>query len=124
MPAPTASDGFSRAVVEMVAPPVGVFLTVIFTKEFVGGLTAGIVYILLTATIFLGIVTSAKYWNLRYLGSFLPAALVLFFMMPNFLSEVIHPIFTAFGSLVTLVGLLVLVLVLFKKAGIDEVLST
>jgi hypothetical protein len=124
MPAPTASDGFSRAVVEMAAPPVGVFLTVIFTKEFVGGLTAGIVYILLTAAIFIGIVTSAKYWNLRYLGSFLPAALVLFFMMPNFMSEVIHPIFTVFGSLVTLVGLLVLVLVLFKKAGIDEVLST
>jgi hypothetical protein len=45
-------------------------------------------------------------------------------MMPNFMSEVIYPIFTVFGSLVTLVGLLVLVLVLFKKAGIDEVLST
>jgi hypothetical protein len=42
IPAPTASDGFSRAVVEMAAPSVGVFLTVIFTKEFIGGLTAAI----------------------------------------------------------------------------------
>lgn len=123
MPAPTASDGFSRAVVEMAAPSVSVFLIVIFTKEFVGGITAGIVYILLTAAIFIGIVTSAKYWNLRYLGSFLPAALVLFFMMPNIMTEVLHPVFGVFGSLVTLAGLLALALVLVKKAGLYEILS-
>jgi len=123
MPAPTASDGLSKAVVEMAAPPVGVFLAVIFVKEFVGGIMAGLVYILLTASIFVGIITSAKYWNLRYLGSFLPAAVILFFMMPNFMSEVIHPVFTVFGSLVTLAGLLILLVVLFEKAGIDDILA-
>jgi len=120
MPAPTASDGLSRAVTEMAVPSVGVYFIVILTKEFVGEITAGIVYILLTTIIVTGIVISAKWWNLRYLGSFLPAALVLFIMMPDIIVEIIHPIWSVLGSLVTLMGLFVLGIILAQKLGLDE----
>ena len=53
MPAPTGADGVGRGLQEVFVPPVGVFLIVVFIKEFVGPVVAGLVYLLMLAGIFL-----------------------------------------------------------------------
>ncbi|MDY6771268.1 MAG: hypothetical protein SV186_04940 [Candidatus Nanohaloarchaea archaeon] len=120
MPAPTGADGLGRAVEEVFVPPVGVFLIVVVTREFVGPVVAGLVYLLLLGAIFLGIYTSATHWNIRYTAAFVLSGAVLIWMAPSIISTVIHPIFGALGTVIGVVFLGGMALLLIEKAGLDE----
>ncbi len=122
MPAPTGADGIGRGVEEVFVPPIGVFLIVVVTKEFVGPVIAGLVYLLLLAGIFLGIYTSAKHWNIRYTTGFVLSGLVLIWMAPSIISTVIHPVFGFLGTVIGMVFLVGMAFLLLEKAGLDELL--
>jgi hypothetical protein len=122
MPAPTGGDGIGRGVQEVFVPPIGVFLIVVFTKEFVGPVIAGLVYLLLLTGIFLGIYTSAKHWNIRYTTGFVLSGIVLIWVAPSIISTVIHPVFGFLGTVIGIVFLGGMALLLLKKAGLDELL--
>lgn len=123
MPAPTGADGLGRAVEEVFVPPVGVFIIVVVTKEFVGPVLAGLVYLLLLAGIFLGIYTSAKHWNIRYTTGFVLSGVVLIWMAPSIISTVIHPVFGVLGTLLGVVFLVAMLFLLLEKAGLGAVLD-
>lgn len=123
MPAPTGSDGFERAVAELVAPSVGVVVAVALTREFAGPVTAGLVYLLLTGGILLGIYTSAKHWNIRYTAGFTVSGIVLFAMVPSIVSELVHPVFGFLGVLLGVVFLVAMALLFVDKSGLDDVLD-
>lgn len=101
-------------------PPVGVFIIVVVTKEFVGPVVAGLVYLLLLVGIFLGIYTSARHWNVRYTTGFVLSGAVLVWMAPSIISTVVHPVFGFLGTLLGIVFLSGMVLLLLKKVGLDE----
>ena len=123
MPAPTRADGVGRGLQEVFVPPVGVFLIVVFIKEFVGPVVAGLVYLLMLAGIFLGIYTSAKYWNIRYTTGFVLSGIILIWMAPGIISTVIHPVFGLLGTLTGFVFLGAMALLLIEKSGLDEILT-
>jgi len=123
MPAPTGSDGVGRAIQEVFVPPVGVFMIVVFIKEFVGPVVAGLVYLLMLAGIFLGIYTSAKYWNISYTTGFVLSGIVLIWMSPGIISTVIHPVFGLLGTLIGIVFLGGMALLLIEKSGLDDTLK-
>jgi dolichyl-phosphate-mannose--protein O-mannosyl transferase len=123
MPAPTGADGIGRAIQEVFVPPVGVFMIVVFIKEFVGPVVAGLVYLLMLAGIFLGIYTSAKYWNIRYTTGFVLSGIVLIWMAPGIISTVIHPVFGLLGTLIGIVFLGGMSLLLIDKSGLDDLLK-
>ena len=104
-------------------PPVGVFMIVVFIKEFVGPVVAGLVYLLMLAGIFLGIYTSAKYWNIRYTTGFVLSGIVLIWMAPGIISTVIHPVFGLLGTLIGIVFLGGMSLLLIDKSGLDDLLK-
>jgi dolichyl-phosphate-mannose--protein O-mannosyl transferase len=123
MPAPTGADGVGRAIQEVFVPPVGVFMIVVFIKEFVGPVVAGLVYLLMLAGIFLGIYTSAKYWNISYTTGFVLSGIVLIWMAPGIISTVIHPVFGLLGTLTGIVFLGGMALLLIDKSGLDDMLK-
>jgi dolichyl-phosphate-mannose--protein O-mannosyl transferase len=123
MPAPTEADGVGRAIQEVFVPPVGVFMIVVFTREFVGPVVAGLVYLLMLAGIFLGIYTSAKYWNIRYTTGFVLSGIILVWMAPGIISTVIHPVFGLLGTLIGIVFLGGMALLLIEKSGLNEMLK-
>ncbi|EMA08746.1 hypothetical protein SAMN05443574_1193 [Haloarcula vallismortis] len=123
MPAPTGADGVGRGLQEVFVPPVGVFLIVVFIKEFVGPVVAGLVYLLMLTGIFLGIYTSAKYWNIRYTTGFVLSGIILIWMAPGIISTVIHPVFGLLGTLIGFVFLGAMALLLIEKSGLDEILT-
>ncbi|WP_435065402.1 hypothetical protein [Halobaculum sp. EA56] len=123
MPAPTGADGVGRGLQEVFVPPVGVFLIVVFIKEFVGPVVAGLGYLLMLTGIFLGIYTSAKYWNIRYTTGFVLSGIILIWMAPGIISTVIHPVFGFLGTLVGIIFLGGMALLLIEKAGLDELLK-
>lgn len=120
MPAPTGSDGLGRAVEEVFVPPIGVFLVVVVTKEFVGPVVAGLVYLLLLGGISLGIYSSATHWNIRYTAGFVLSGIVLIWMAPSIISTMVHPVFGVLGTLIGVVFLGAMALLLFEKSGLDE----
>ena len=123
MPAPTGADGVGRSLQEVFVPPVGVFLIVVFIKEFVGPVVAGLVYLLMLVGIFLGIYTSAKYWNIRYTTGFVLSGIILIWMAPGIISTVIHPVFGLLSTLIGFVFLGAMALLLIEKSGLDEILT-
>lgn len=122
MAAPTGSHGGERAVAEFVAPSVGVLLAVVLTQEFLGAVMAGVVYLLLTGGVLLGIYTSARHWNVRYTAGFVVSGIVLLVMVPGIVSEIVHPIFGFLGTLIGVVFLIAMVFLLIEKSGLDELL--
>jgi dolichyl-phosphate-mannose--protein O-mannosyl transferase len=123
MPAPTGANGVGRAIQEVFVPPVGVFMIVVFTRECVGPVVAGLVYLLMLAGIFLGIYTSAKYWNIRYTTGFVLSGIILVWMAPGIISTVIHPVFGLLGTLIGIVFLGGMALLLIEKSGLNEMLK-
>ncbi|MXR40089.1 hypothetical protein GRX01_01770 [Halobaculum sp. WSA2] len=122
MGAPTGEDGLTRAV-EFVLPSAGVIIAVALTKEFLGGAAAGLIYLLLWGVILFGIYTSATYWNISYTASFVVSGAVLWIITPGVISEMIHPVFGVIGSVMGLVFFMGMVVLLVRKAGLDDVLS-
>lgn len=123
MPAPTGEDGLARAIAVFLMPSIGVIIAVTLTKEFYGGIAAGLVYLLLWGSILAGIYTSAKYWPLKYTASFVIAGIILWVMTPGVISEIIHPVFGAMGTLIGAVFLVGMMILLAEKAGLDDLLS-
>jgi len=119
MGAPTGGDGLERAV-EFVLPSVGVVIAVALTKEFFGGVIAGLIYLLLWGLILFGIYASANHWNIPYTAIFVIAAVILWMITPGVISEMIHPVFGVIGSLMGLVFFAAMAVLLVKKAGLDE----
>ncbi|WP_152418504.1 hypothetical protein [Haloarcula amylolytica] len=119
MAPPTGSDGLARAV-EFVLPSVGVVTVVSLTKEVYGGLAAGLIYLVLTGAILGGIYFSAKYWNTIYAAGFVVSAVVLWVMVPGVIGEIVHPVFGVLGQLLTLGFLVLMVILLARKIGLDD----
>lgn len=94
-------------------------MAVVLTKEFFGGIAAGLIYLLLWGFILLGTYTSAKNWNIKYTGSFVIAAIVLWVMVPGVISEIIHPIFGVLGIILGAIFLVAMAALLIDKAGLD-----
>jgi len=122
MAAPTGPDGVARAF-EFVLPSVGVVMLVSLTKEFYGGLTAGLIYLVLTGAILGGIYFSATYWNTSYATGFVVSAVVLWMMVPGVIGEIVHLIFGVLGQFLTLVFLVLMAALLADKIGLDDLLS-
>lgn len=108
---------------ELVAPSVGVVVAVAFAREFLGPVAAGLVYLLLTGVILLGIYTSASNWNVPYTAGFVVSGIVLFGMVPNIMSELVHPVFGFLGTLLGAVFLVAMVLLFVEKAGLVDLLD-
>lgn len=66
MTAPSGTDGWDRGL-RLVIPSAVVIIVVVLTKELLGTILAGFVYLLLTAGILVGIYTSARFWNIDYM---------------------------------------------------------
>lgn len=123
MPAPTGADGWERGVVEIVVPSAGVLVAVVLIKEFVGPVVAGLVYLLLSGVVLLGIFTAATHWNIPYMLGFLVAGIVLFGMAPSVISKLVHPIFEVLANLLVVVFLIGMVVLFLEKAGLAEILD-
>lgn len=123
MPAPTGADGWERGVVEFLAPSAGVLVAVVLTKAFVGPVVAGLVYLLLTGLVLLGIYTSATHWNVRYTAGFVLSGVVLLWMAPSIISTLVHPVFGFLGTLIGVMFLVGMVVLFLRKAGLDAVLD-
>lgn len=65
MAAPSLFDRVSRAVEEFGVPSVALLALVGGIRVAYGGQEAGVIYVLLTGIILLGIYTKAKYWNVK-----------------------------------------------------------
>lgn len=122
MAAPTGSDGLRRAIEEFLVPLVGLIVLVVFIKDFVGPVTAGVVYLLLTGVVMLGIYASAKFWNLNYMGVFVVAGIALLFVAPSFISELIHPVVGFLEGAIILAFLAGMGYLFLEKSGLDELL--
>lgn len=122
MPAPTGGDGLERAV-EFVLPSAGVIIAVALTKEFAGGIAAGLIYLLLWGAILAGIYTSATNWNIPYTANFVIAAIILWVMTPGVITKIVHPIFGVLGTLIGGVFLVAMAVLLIDKAGLDDLLN-
>ena len=96
MPAPTGGDGLEKAF-EFVLPSVGVIMMVALTKEFFGGIAAGLIYLLLLGLILFGIHDSATHWNIPYTVSFVIGGGILWMTAPGVISEMTHPVFRVLG---------------------------
>lgn len=105
---------------EFVAPSVGVIMAVAFTKEFMGPVMAGLVYLLLTGLILLGIYTAATNWNIPYTAGFVLSGFFLFTMVPSVVSELVHPVVGFLGQILILVFLVGMVYKFIGKAGFDD----
>jgi hypothetical protein len=123
MAAPTGADGWERGVGEFLVPSAGVLMAVILTKEFVGPVVAGLVYLFLTVVVLLGIYTAARYWNVRYMAGFVVAGLILLWLAPSVVSELVHPIFGVLGTLLVVVFLLGMVLLFLEKVGLGDAID-
>lgn len=123
MAPPSGSHGVERAVGELLAPSVGVIVAVAFTKEFLGPVMAGILYLVLTGGILLGIYTAAINWNIPYTAGFVVSGFVLFSIAPSVISELVHPVFGVLGQILVLVFLVGMALLFVEKSGLDDLLS-
>ena len=123
MAAPTGADGWERGVVELLVPSAGVLFAVVVAREFVGPVMAGLVYLFLTAVVLLGIYTAARHWNVRYMAGFVVAGVVLLWLAPSVVSELVHPVFGVLGTLLVVVFLIGMVLLFLEKAGLDDLLD-
>lgn len=123
MAAPTGSDGLRRAVEEFLLPSLGLILLVVFIKEFLGPVMAGVVYLLLTGVVMLGIYVAAKYWNMNYLGVFVVAGIALFFVAPSIISELVHPVVGFLEGAIVLVFLVAMGYLFVEKSGVVDLLN-
>lgn len=123
MTASTGPDGVQRAVGEFVAPSVSVIIAVAFAKAFLGPVMAGIIYLLLTGGVLLGICTSATNWNIPYTGGFVMSGFLLFHIAPSIAAELVHPVFGVLGQILGLMFIAGMLLLFIEKAGLDDLLS-
>ena len=123
MAAPTGSDGLRRAVEEVLLPLVGLIVLVVFIRDFLGPVMAGVVYLLLTGVVLLGIYAAAKFWNLNYMGVFVVSGIALLFVAPGIVSELVHPVVGFLEGVIILVFLVGMVLLFVEKSGLGDLLN-
>ncbi|WP_178917638.1 hypothetical protein [Natronomonas gomsonensis] len=121
MGSPKITNGIVRAVREIAIPSIVVLLGVVYARTAWGETVAGVVMLALTALTLSGIYLSAKYWTTTYTAGFALAGLVLLFISPDIVSELVHPIFGYLGTALVLVFLLLMLKLLAEKLGIDAV---
>jgi hypothetical protein len=98
-------------------------MIVVFIKEFVRPVVAGLVYLLMLAGIFLWIYRSAKYWSISYTTGFVLSGIVLIWMTPGIILTVIHPVFGLLGTLIGIAFLGGMALLLIEESGLDDTLK-
>lgn len=104
-------------------PPIGIIVAVVLTDEFLGPVTAGLVYLSLTGFVLFGIYTSAKHWNIPYTAGFVFSAFLLFGMVPDVVSGIVHPFFGVLGQLLIIVFLIGMAVLLFEKSGVADLFN-
>jgi len=115
MAAPSLTDGVSRGLSEFALPPVVILTLVGIVRVGYGKSEAGILYLLVTIGVFIGIYTSAKYWNIRYTLGFVTTGLVLWFGIPGIIPQLVPPIYANLSSLAALIFLVGLAHMLINK---------
>lgn len=99
MAAPSLFDGISRSIDELLIPSFILLALIGAIKGVYGGSEAGVVYILISVFVLLGIYSKAKYWNVRYTIGFVVTGL-LFVNIPGIIVQILP---SQFGDLATLV---------------------
>ncbi len=115
---PTIRNGIVRAIKEIAIPSVTILLAVVYSRSTWDEVVAGIVFVVLT-TVALGIIyKSSKYWTVTYTTGFAFTALVLVFVTPDIIAQLIHPAFQYLGTIIV-GGFVVLMVRRFaRKTGI------
>jgi hypothetical protein len=117
MAAPSLFDGISRAIEELAIPSIVLLTVIVGIRITYGGREAGITYVVLTVVILLGIYTAAKYWNVRYTAGFVAAGLLVWFVLPGVIPQLIPDLFTNLSKLIVLMFLVSTGLMLTDKWG-------
>ena len=115
MAAPSLFDGVSRAIEEFGPPSVALLVLVGVIRIAYGGQEAGLIYVLLTGLILLGIYTKAKYWNVKYTVGVIVVGFGLWHGVPGIIPYLIPSPFADLGSLLFLIFLIGLALMLTDK---------
>lgn len=118
MAAPTRSNGLSRAV-EFALPAAGVFVGLAIVGQLYGELVAGLLYIGITMLILTSLHEKMTYWNTDYMGSFVLAGIVLWFVVPGVLSHLVHTGMAEIGQLLVLVFFVIQLIRFAEKSGLE-----
>lgn len=116
----TIGNGIKRAVREIALPSLAVLSAVVYARTAWGEIVAGVVFLGATAVVFLGIYLSAKYWTRTYLAGFALTGLVLVFVAPDVVSDLVHPAFAYLGTALVLGFLLLMIGLLGEKVGLRK----
>lgn len=123
MGSPTIRNGITRAFSEIAMPSLAVLGAVLYARAAWGEFVAGIVFLVMTAGILSGLYLSAKYWTTTYVAGFSIAGIVLLFISPDIVSDLLPAPFAYLGTAIILVFLLLVFRLFLQKAGVLSVLS-
>jgi hypothetical protein len=99
MPAPTGGDAAQRALSVFVGFSISAFVVVALTREFIGGTTAGVVFLTLAVIAPLSTVfVASNYWNIPYTASFLICGIYFLILIPSIPGQLVSPIFRGLGT--------------------------
>lgn len=116
----TDSDGIDKAITVFAVPSFGVLIAVALTDAYLGELAAGLLYLLLVASTTFEFCQAAINQKTMYMVIFVAAGFVLVFLFPDIASEILHPVYGAIGTVIYLIGLLVVAGRLAERFGLVE----
>lgn len=119
MSAPSVSDGFNRAVEVIAIPSATIIFAIILIKEFYSPILAGLAFIVLTILALFGVYLAAEYWNIEYTAGFVIGGILLFFLVPSIISEIIHWFFGIIAQLITAAFIIGMILLFVEKSGLS-----
>ncbi|WP_154018469.1 hypothetical protein [Halolamina rubra] len=120
MPAPTAKNGWERAIKIIGIPSFGILFAVAITLKLHGSIAAGLVLNVATLITLLGVAAGATFWPAVYTGMIAIGGTFLFFITPSIMSQLVHPALSAVNQLFVLGFLGYIWLVFLGKLGFVE----
>ena len=123
MGSPTIRNGVTRAIGEIAMPSFAILAGVLYARAAWGEYVAGIIFLLMTIGMLTGLYLSAKYWTTTYVAGFSIAGLVLLFISPNIVSDLLPAPFAYLGTAIVLVFLVLIFRLFLQKAGVLTLLS-
>jgi len=117
------SDVIDKAIAVFAVPSFGALIAVAFTEAFLGELAAGLLYLLLVAAVTVEFCQAAINRKTTIMAVFVAAGFGLVFLFPDIASEILHPVYGAIGTVIYLIGLLVVTWRLVERLGLDELVT-